>query len=51
MTEEWGVEYLGHVSQWGSRESAEDELGYYLRTGVFIPRLVRRLVGPVEVAE
>lgn len=51
MTEEWGVEYLGHVSQWGSRESAEDELGYYLRTGVFIPRLVRRLVGPVEEAE
>lgn len=51
MRWEWGVEHLGHVSQWGSRESAEDELGYYLRTGVFIPRLVRRLVGPVEVTE
>lgn len=48
---EYGVEHLGHVSRWGSRESAEDDLGYHLRTSVFIPRLVRRLVGPVEVTE
>lgn len=51
MRWEYGVEHLGHVSRWGSRESAEDDFSYYFRTGSFIPRLVRRLVGPVEVVE
>lgn len=48
---EYGVEHLGHVSRWGSRESTEDDLSYYLRIGSFIPRLVRRLVGPVVVID
>lgn len=48
MRWEYAVEHLGHVSPWGSRESAEDDLRYYLRTSMFIPHLVRRLVGPVE---
>ena len=48
MRWEYAVEHLGHVSPWGSRESAEDDLRYYLRTSMFIPHLVRRLVGPAE---
>lgn len=48
MRWEYAVEHLGHVSPWGSRESAEDDLRYYLRTSMFIPHLVRRLVGPTE---
>ena len=48
MRWEYAVEHLGHVSPWGSRESAEDDLRYYLRASMFIPHLVRRLVGPAE---
>ena len=48
MRWEYAVEHLGHVSPWGSRESAEDDLRYYLRTSMFIPHLVHRLVGPAE---
>ena len=48
---EYGVEYLGRVTHWGSREFAENDLEEYLEVGVFLARLVRRLVGPAEVAE
>lgn len=51
QTWEYGVEYLGRVTHWGSREFAENDLEEYLEVGVFLARLVRRLVGPVEVAE
>lgn len=48
---EYGVEYLGRVTHWGSREFAENDLEEYLEVGVFLARLVRRLVGPAEVID
>lgn len=51
MEWEYAVQNPCHISHWGSRESAEADLEEYLEAGVFPARLIRRPVGPIEVAE
>lgn len=50
MAEEWAVRVNGRIGRWGDRANADRELDACrkLRTS---GTLIRRLVGPVEVAE